>query len=79
MGGVRERRERVCIPMAVMRCSMSWLSKFNHCCNPTPGRSARLIFRMLNESAAISNSEAASADDFLPVSPQPKNPQPESH
>mmetsp|Transcript_22578 Transcript_22578/g.55671 ORF Transcript_22578/g.55671 Transcript_22578/m.55671 type:complete len:514 (+) Transcript_22578:83-1624(+) len=30
-------------------------------------RSARLVFRMLNEAAAISNSEAASADDFLPI------------
>eukprot|EP00286_Rhodomonas_abbreviata_P022398 CAMPEP_0181298006 /NCGR_PEP_ID=MMETSP1101-20121128/5553_1 /TAXON_ID=46948 /ORGANISM="Rhodomonas abbreviata, Strain Caron Lab Isolate" /LENGTH=515 /DNA_ID=CAMNT_0023403001 /DNA_START=258 /DNA_END=1801 /DNA_ORIENTATION=+ len=30
-------------------------------------RSARIIFRMLNESAAASRTEAASADDFLPI------------
>ena len=30
-------------------------------------RSARIIFRMLNEAAAIANTEMASADEFLPV------------
>jgi hypothetical protein len=31
-------------------------------------RCARIIFRLLNESAAAEKGQAASADDFLPVS-----------